>query len=139
MVEQLRIDAASVVNATSREVLRELKDKANKSVQMFYEAYESPDYERTWGLYTVYKPVDTGAGTNREVGVEFSPSYIMTEHKISDEMVYGTAWEEGYHGNPDYPGTYQTASPKLFMDMSFMNLLPRISKIIQRNCRTYFN
>lgn len=139
IAQQIDKDAKSATNAVAREAKKEIIQNALSSVQMFYEAYMSPDYERTWGLFTAYKTIDSGFGTAREVGVEFDASFIMTAHKISNEAVYSWSWEEGSHGNPSFPGTVTTASPKAFMDQRFQHTLSRMPGIIQRNFSKYFS
>lgn len=136
LVERIRADTQKAVNATAREVKKKIRENALKSVQTFYESYESDDYERTWGLYTSYKPVDIKSGNDREVGVAFDPSYILTEHKVDNDHIWG--WSaEGYHGNPDYPGTYRAGAIREDMNQRFQRTLSSIPGIIQRNFKNY--
>lgn len=138
ITKQLEADAKKGINGVCKEVKRKIKDQALKSAEAFYAAYSSPDYKRTFGLTTAYTEIDEDGGLSRTVGVEFNAEFIATWHKVSNDFIFDTAWENGFHGNPDYPGTVQTISPKQYMDQKFSVIKSQVPGLIQRHFSRVF-
>lgn len=79
-----------------------LEKKANKcireGVRQFYASYSPKHYSRTYSLGSMAKPVITNNSFELKLGAEFSEG----GHHVSEDEIYETVFEEGYHGGAKY-------------------------------------
>lgn len=74
----------------------EITELCRKAISQFYAKYEPHYYKRKDGLKKAFKV--TSNEDNGTIEVNYSPDYMMANHRANNDYIFDISFIQGYHG-----------------------------------------